>query len=115
MVSHAKKKSQAANKKFEEMRRKNPPMLMSPEKTMQKLDTQESPEKTSESKLEPEGTGLLQKAGGLFQKINLFGGDKNKQNMTVSSNDDNSVAILPRVNEVKKPKKAVNFHTPLKN
>jgi hypothetical protein len=58
---------------------------------------------------------LLQKAGGFFQKINLFGNDKDKQNITVNSNDGNSVAGFPQLNPVKKPKKTVNFHTQLKN
>jgi hypothetical protein len=43
MMSHTKKKSQAANEKFEEMRREKPPTLLSPEKRPERHDTVESP------------------------------------------------------------------------
>jgi hypothetical protein len=43
MMSHTNKMSQAANKKFEEMRREKPLIPFSPEKRPERHDTVESP------------------------------------------------------------------------
>jgi hypothetical protein len=62
--------------------------------------------------MEPENTGLLQKAGRFFGNKNL-GGDKDKQNVAVNSSDDNSMVGLAGLNNANKPKRQINFHQPL--